>query len=89
VHTGMGNSCSNTHEDRLLHECFMLDMYKDEYLKKTNSEYDYKHIRVPSGFILKIFNIFGQHWFIPTFYISKVKISNMFIQKTTNQEDAW
>jgi hypothetical protein len=64
-------------------------MYKDEYLKKTNSEYDYKHIRVLSEFILKIFNIFGQRWFIPTFYISRVKISNMFIQNPTNQEDAW
>ncbi len=48
-----------------------------------------KHIWILLRFIFKNFNIFGKKWFIPAFYISKVKISNMFIQKTTNQENAW
>jgi hypothetical protein len=47
-----------------------------------------KHIWILLRFIFKNFNIFGKKWFIPAFYISKVKISNMFIQKTTNQENA-
>jgi hypothetical protein len=34
--------------------------------KKPNSGYDYMHIRVLSGFISIIFNISGQHWFLPT-----------------------
>jgi hypothetical protein len=35
VHIGMGDSHSDMDEHRLLHDCFMPDMYKDEYLKKT------------------------------------------------------
>jgi hypothetical protein len=35
VHIGMGNSCPNMDEHRLLHDCFMPDMYKDEYLEKN------------------------------------------------------
>jgi hypothetical protein len=35
VHTSMGNSCPNMDEHRLLHDCFMPDMYNDEYLKKN------------------------------------------------------
>jgi hypothetical protein len=34
VHIGMGNSCPDMDEHQLLHDHFMLDMYKDEYLKK-------------------------------------------------------
>ncbi len=34
--------------------------------KKPNSGYDYMHIRVLSGFISRIFDISGQHWFLPT-----------------------
>jgi hypothetical protein len=34
--------------------------------KKPNSGDDYMHIRVLSGFISRIFNISGQHWFLPT-----------------------
>jgi hypothetical protein len=36
VHIGMGNSSPNMDEHRLLYDHFMPDMYKDEYLKKTN-----------------------------------------------------
>jgi hypothetical protein len=35
VHIGTGNSSSNMDEHRLLDDHFMVDMYKDEYLKKT------------------------------------------------------
>jgi hypothetical protein len=35
VHISMGNSCPDMDEHRLLHDYFMLDMYKDEYLKKN------------------------------------------------------
>jgi hypothetical protein len=53
-------------EHQLLHDRFMLDMYKDEYLKKPNPRYDYMHIQVQSEFIFGIFNIFKQHWNKPT-----------------------
>jgi hypothetical protein len=59
----MGNSCPNMDEHQLLHDCFMLDMYKDEYLKKKpNSKYDCMHIWVLSEFISGIFDISRQHW---------------------------
>jgi len=35
VHIGTGNSHPDMNDNRLLHDSFMLDMYKDEYLKKT------------------------------------------------------
>jgi hypothetical protein len=35
VHIGTGKSHSDMDEHRLLHNCFMPDMYKDEYLKKN------------------------------------------------------
>ncbi len=35
VHIGMSNSRLDMDEHRLLHDCFMPDMYKDEYLKNT------------------------------------------------------
>jgi hypothetical protein len=35
VHTGTGNSRPDMDEHQLLHDHFMPDMYKDEYLKKT------------------------------------------------------
>jgi hypothetical protein len=35
VHIGMGNSRLDMDEHWLLHERFMPDMYKDDYLKKT------------------------------------------------------
>ncbi len=35
VHIGTGISRSDMDEHQLLHDHFMLDMYKDEYLKKT------------------------------------------------------
>ncbi len=34
MHNGTSNSRPDMDEHRLLHDCFMLDMYKDEYLKK-------------------------------------------------------
>jgi hypothetical protein len=34
--------------------------------KKPNSRYDHMHIHVLSRFISGIFDISGQHWFIPT-----------------------
>jgi len=62
VYIGTGKSRPDMDEHRLLHNCFMPNMYKDEYLKKSNSRYDYMHIRVLSGFVSTIFDIFGQHW---------------------------
>jgi hypothetical protein len=35
VHTDTSNSRLDMDEHKLLHDHFMLDMYKDEYLKKT------------------------------------------------------
>jgi len=35
VHIVIGNSHPNMDEHRLLHDHFMPDMYKDEYLKRT------------------------------------------------------
>jgi len=35
VHIGTGNSCPDMDEHRLLHDRFMLGMYKDEYLKNN------------------------------------------------------
>jgi hypothetical protein len=54
VHIGMGNSHPDMDEHRLLHDRFMPNMCKDEYLKKTNSRYGYMHIWVLSGFISRI-----------------------------------
>ncbi len=64
VHIGTGNSCPDMDEHWLLHDRFMLGMYKDEYLgKKSNSEYDDIHIWVSSKFISNFFDISKQHWF--------------------------
>jgi hypothetical protein len=35
VHIGMGNSRSDMDEHWLLHDRFMPDIYKDDYLRKT------------------------------------------------------
>jgi hypothetical protein len=35
VHNGTSNSRPDMDEHQLLHDCFMPDMYKDEYLKNT------------------------------------------------------
>jgi hypothetical protein len=66
VHIGMGNSRSDMDEHCLLHDRFMPDTIRMIIWKKPNSGYDYMHIRVLSGFICRIFNISGQHWFLPT-----------------------
>jgi hypothetical protein len=62
VHIGTGNSHAGMDEHRLLHDRFMPNMYKDEYLKEPNSRYGYMHIWVLSRFISRIFNISRQHW---------------------------
>jgi hypothetical protein len=44
VHIGMGDSHSYMDEHWLLHDCFVLDMYKMNIWKRPNFEYDYMHI---------------------------------------------
>ncbi len=71
-HSSQGNSCRDMHEHWLLHEHFMPNMYKDEYVF-LKIGYEYMHIMVLFGFISNFFTYPGNTSFNPIKHLGILK----------------